>query len=230
MSTPHPLSPAGVSTGMRPVLTGNADPAHDWYHLVRVFQTGGRIVRALRAGWETTPWAARVGDLDEAALRIALLTHDLRPKPTPDAPNPPVRPDELAALFPASPETARRAAQAVNEHSWSRGLSPTTIESAILQDADRLDAIGALGIARCMAYSGAHGRPIHAPDRPVAPDRDAVQHVLDKLLLIRGRLNLSVSDELAAGRHEFLGMFLDQFQREAGGNHLPPGGADDFGG
>lgn len=83
-----------------------------------------------------------------------------------------------------------------------------------MQDADRLDAIGAVGVARCFAYGGFHGRPIHDPD---SPSVGSLGHFDDKLLLIRDRLNLRVSRAMAGRRHRFLVEFREQFLGEFGG-------------
>jgi uncharacterized protein len=191
--TARELTPEAVRPFLEPAL--QSDAAHDWHHIVRVFYAG--LYLANHCG----------GMVNERALRLALLAHDLGVK-IPGRSNALVSPAQLcAAVGPFGPRIRpaelESATVAINEHSWSRGLAPTSLESSILQDADRLDAIGAIGVARCLAYGGAHGRPIRDPT--VA---DCVRHFHDKLLCIRDRLNLEASRELARRRHDLLVQFL----------------------
>lgn len=91
--------------------------------------------------------------------------------------------------------------------SQNRGRRPQTLEGRIVQDADRLDAMGAIGIARTFAYGGAHGRPLD----------DSAQHFHDKLLLLAGEMNTEVGRSLATERHAFLEEFLRRYERETAG-------------
>ena len=103
-------------------------------------------------------------------------------------------------------ETADRICEAINAVSFSqnKGKRPGTIEGQIIQDADRLDAIGAVGVARCFAYGGEHARPME----------DSIQHFYDKLLLLRDTLNTESAKRLAAQRHAFLEAFLREYLEE----------------
>jgi len=87
----------------------------------------------------------------------------------------------------------------------------TCTELHCVQDADRLDAIGAFGIMRCAAYSAAMNRPLHAP-----PGRDdtAIQHFYDKLLHIQDRLKTEPGKVLGTQRHQFMLSFLQAVQEE----------------
>lgn len=89
--------------------------------------------------------------------------------------------------------------------SQNRGRKPRTIEGRIVQDADRLDAIGAIGVARTFAYGGAHGRGLES----------SVQHFHDKLLLLAGEMNTQTGRRLAEPRHAFLVAFLRELEDEA---------------
>ena len=104
------------------------------------------------------------------------------------------------------PERIERICEAVNSVSFSRnrGKTPQTIEGKIVQDADRLDAIGAIGIARTFAYGGEKGRALE----------DSVQHFYDKLLLLKDLMNTSAGRKLAEERHRFLEMFLEELDEE----------------
>ncbi|MBQ3652508.1 MAG: HD domain-containing protein [Clostridia bacterium] len=88
--------------------------------------------------------------------------------------------------------------------SQNRGRRPETPEGRIVQDADRLDALGAVGIARTFAYGGAHGRSLEA----------SIQHFHEKLLLLRDELNTETARRLAEKRHGFLNAFLAEYGEE----------------
>ena len=104
------------------------------------------------------------------------------------------------------PETVRRVCEAVNSVSFSKnkGRRPETIEGRIVQDADRLDAIGAVGIARTFAYGGKHGRSLDS----------SVEHFHEKLLLLKDMMNTGRARDLAGQRHEFLQLFLREWEQE----------------
>ena len=105
-----------------------------------------------------------------------------------------------------APETVERVCAAINAVSFSRnrGRRPETPEGKIVQDADRLDAMGAVGVARCFAYGGEHGRPME----------DSIAHFHEKLLLLRDALNTESARRLAEKRHGFLLEFLREYEEE----------------
>ncbi|MBR3356311.1 MAG: HD domain-containing protein [Solobacterium sp.] len=90
--------------------------------------------------------------------------------------------------------------------SHNRGRRPETLEGKIVQDADRLDAIGAIGIARTFAFGGEHGRSL----------QDSVQHFYDKLLLLKDEMNTETARQMAAERHAFLELYLEKLKKETG--------------
>jgi uncharacterized protein len=100
----------------------------------------------------------------------------------------------------------------------------TTLEAKIVQDADRLDAIGAIGIARTFTYGGNKGRPIYLPGIKAESHNDfesykkgsapTINHFYEKLLLLKNRLNTKTAIELAKKRHKFMEQFLDHFFNE----------------
>ena len=103
---------------------------------------------------------------------------------------------------------ADRICEVINAVSFSqnRGQIPGTLEGKIVQDADRLDALGAVGIARTFAYGGKHGRPLEG----------SVQHFYDKLLLLKDLMNTEAGIQLAESRHAFLEAFLRELKEELG--------------
>lgn len=103
-------------------------------------------------------------------------------------------------------EKADYICEVINSVSFSknRGKRPNTLEGKIVQDADRLDAIGAIGIARTFAYGGANGRPFHL----------TIQHFYDKLLLLKDEMNTESAKEISGKRHQFLVEFLEEYRKE----------------
>jgi uncharacterized protein len=196
------------------------DPAHDYFHVLRVAENARAI-------------AAAEGADGEIAVAAALL-HELvnLPKDHPES----ARSGELCAVEAERvlaaegwPEEKRRhVAACIGTHSFSRGLQPETIEAAVLQDADRLDAIGAIGIARCFATSAAMRRPFYAPDDPLcerrAPDDKlwAVDHFFKKLLKIPDTLNTATARAMAGERARFMRAYLDQLAAEIAASGRDP--------
>ena len=103
-------------------------------------------------------------------------------------------------------QTIERICRDINAVSFSRnrGKRPETLEGAIVQDADRLDALGAIGVARTFAYGGAHGRSLD----------DSVAHFHAKLLLLKDEMNTQTARQIAQSRHAFLEAFLDELEKE----------------
>jgi uncharacterized protein len=198
--SPEHLTPESLEPRVRSLVS--TDPAHDWHHVVRVFRLGVRIFEQLRAeaadvesicgGRPDGPilwgsWPQPTAD-DEAALRIALVCHDLGEKKG-GGPNALVDEEELLAALDGI------------------GLSEHALATA-------LEAIGAVGVARCFALGGFRGRPIHDPDQP---EGGSLGHFRQKLLLIHDRLNLAVSRQMAEERHQFLVEFEARFLAEFSG-------------
>ncbi|ALX47920.1 HD domain-containing protein [Lentibacillus amyloliquefaciens] len=101
----------------------------------------------------------------------------------------------------------------VEDISFSKGKTPANIEGKIVQDADRLDAIGAVGIARTFAFGAAKGQLLwhdHADKR----DETSVQHFYAKLLHLNDSMNTAAAKQIANQRHQFMETYLQQFFRE----------------
>ncbi|PSL42418.1 uncharacterized protein B0H94_11522 [Salsuginibacillus halophilus] len=114
----------------------------------------------------------------------------------------------------------------INHVSFRGGFQEpmTTLEGKVVQDADRLDAIGALGIARTFMFGGAHGRPMHVPDAVVESPVSAedyrnrevsvLQHFYDKLLHLKDQMNTTTGRRWAEARHDYMLQFLQRFEEE----------------
>jgi uncharacterized protein len=200
MTLPEQLTP----NSLRPLVEARmtADAAHDWHHIERVFRNGLAI-------------AATEPDVDPVVLRAALLLHDVGEKRFGHG-NAVVTAEEVADLlapFEVPAEALPAIVTAINEHSFTRGARPSTLEAAIVQDADRLDAIGAIGVARAFAYGGANSRPLYDPDDLT----NSIQHFHDKLFRLKERMNTRDGRRLAEARHAFMERFVVEFMQEWNG-------------
>jgi uncharacterized protein len=189
-----------------------AEPAHDFQHVLRVAANARAIA---------TAEGARV----EIAVAAALL-HELfnYPKDHPDS----ARSGDVCAEHALTllrdegwPDAdAQAVAYCIRVHSFSRGLPAETLEAKALQDADRLDAIGAIGVARCFATCAAMKRPFYDPADPLcerrAPDDKqwGVDHFYRKLLKIPSTLNTATGRAMAAERARFMETYLAQLKAE----------------
>ena len=101
-----------------------------------------------------------------------------------------------------------RICEVINAVSFSknRDKRPDTLEGRIVQDADRLDAIGAVGIARTFAFGGSHGRALDS----------SIDHFYEKLLLLKDMMNTAKAKEMAEARHAFMEAFLQEWSAETG--------------
>lgn len=201
---------------------------HDWWHVYRVWQTARRIADA-----EMQPDMQAQLYVDTEVVELAALLHDLGDHKfhggdTSVAPR--VAREWLESLH-ADPELIDHVADIVGTLSYKGANVPTpmqTLEGKIVQDADRLDAIGAVGIARAFAYGGHKGRELYNPDVPPQPHDDfesytgstapTINHFYEKLLLLKDRMNTAYAKQIAAERHRFMEQFLDHFFAEWNGD------------
>jgi uncharacterized protein len=190
-------------------------PAHDWLHVQRVANVVRQIV------------AAEGGKL-EVAVGAALL-HELfnYPKEHPESHLSGERCAEEAerVLYAekCDEKLIEQISYCIRVHSFSRGIFPETLEAKILQDADRLDAIGAIGVARCFATCAEMKRPFYSTDDPFcgerAPDDKSfgVDHFYKKLLKIPDGLHTQTARAIAKRRWDFMREFLEQLAQDVGG-------------
>ena len=165
---------------------------HDAEHSMRVYQNALKIARNEKeADNEVVSLAALLHDADDHKLFDTKDNANAR---------------EFLSSQNVVPEKIDAIITAINSVSFSqnRGKHPETLEGKIVQDADRLDAIGAVGIARTFAYGGEHGRNLES----------SVQHFHDKLLLLKDEMNTESAREIAEERHAFMLEFLERYQKE----------------
>lgn len=191
-----------------------AEPAHDFSHVERV------VINALSI--------ARAEGANEAIAGTAALLHELfnLPKSHPDS----AKSGDLCAEHAqtllvrenAAPSIIAPICAAIRDHAFSKGVVPDALEARVLQDADRLDALGAIGLARMWATCADMKRPFYDPSDPFAERREpddkvwGLDHVYKKLLVIPSKLNLDTSKRMAEDRAAFLRVFVEQMRRELG--------------
>lgn len=215
---------AAVETAWKPRLRALiadgpvADSAHDVHHLDRVWANA----RAMLAAPE------HAGRADPLVVLAAAYLHDCVavPKDSPDRP----RASRLAAeraigmLRGVGFPDARLAAvsHAIAAHSYSAGIPPESLEAEILQDADRLDAVGAIGLARTIAVGAELGRPLFHPTDPTARHREvdevawSADHLLEKIIKLPARMNTAAGRALAEHRIAIVHAFLAGLAEETG--------------
>lgn len=179
----------------------NDATGHDFFHMKRVARTAGEISVKEGADLFITEAAAWVHDIGDAKLST---------DPAAEV----ERLHKFLHSIDCTTEEIQKISEAVKNVSFSKGSVPATVEGRIVQDADRLDAIGAVGIARTFAYGGANGQLIWHNSHTSGT---SVQHFYDKLLKLKGLMNTSSAVEIAEERHKFMESYLNQFFEEWSG-------------
>ena len=173
-------------------LFRNNSGGHDAEHTMRVYHNALKI-------------AEREPGADREVISLAALLHDAD-----DHKLFQTRDNANARGFLSSqavaPEKTEEIIKAINSVSFSqnRGKRPETLEGKIVQDADRLDAIGAVGIARTFAFGGEHGRSLDS----------SILHFHEKLLLLKDEMNTETARQMAEERHAFMLEFLKRYEKE----------------
>lgn len=193
-----------------------AEGGHDWYHIERVWNNCRFIQKKEGAG-------------DLQTIELAALLHDISDAKFNGGD------DNLGSRMASKFLIQQNLEKEVVEHikriikhvSYKGGFTQnqiSSIEFQIVQDADRLDAIGAIGIARAFNYGGFKNRPIHKPEKPLQEYQDSkayhksdaptINHFYEKLLKLKDLMNTSTGKAMAEERHEYMLQFLDQFYSE----------------
>ena len=196
------------------------DGAHDLGHFSRVWKTAASI--NIMEG----------GPADELVLLAAAYFHDLvaLPKNHPERHRSSLLSAEktallLAADFPDFPaEKIAGVAHAVLTHSFSAGVVPETVEAKILQDADRMEALGAIGVARVFYTAGQFGGRLFDPDDPMAAGRElddrkfALDHFEVKLFRLPGMMNTASGRAMAERNAAWMRGFVEKMRKEIEGD------------
>jgi uncharacterized protein len=192
-----------------------AEAGHDWWHIQRVWNNA----RAIGAG----------EDVDMMVVELAALLHDVADSKfhNGDEEVGPRIAGEFLASLQVSPETISHVREIIRNMSFKASLGKVSFHSKeleVVQDADRLDAIGAIGIARAFTYGGFKNRELYNPEirpelemtkeeykRSTAP---TINHFYEKLLLLKDKMNTETGKRIAAGRHQVMENYLEQFYAE----------------
>jgi uncharacterized protein len=194
----------------------DAPPAHDWHHVERVAALAKTLIDRHPAS------------VDERIVQLAVLLHDIgreredRRKIDDHATWGAREGGAILEEVGASEETIERVQHCIRAHRYSNDIEPETPEAEIVSDADNLDALGAVGIARVFAHGGALGEAIHDPATPPAEDettagRSQYNHIYKKILDLPERMYTDVGCEVAAERAAFVREYVERFDAEATG-------------
>lgn len=193
----------------------NAEGGHDWFHILRV--------------WNNAKLISKNENVDEFVVELGALLHDIADSKFHDG-DETIGP-KIAREFLESQQVADsiivHIENIINNISFKGGNFEQKFNSPeleVIQDADRLDAIGAVGIARTFNYGGFKNRPLYNPE--ISPNLNqtkeayknseapTINHFYEKLLLLKDRMNTVTGREIAAGRHLYMEHFLTQFYGE----------------
>jgi uncharacterized protein len=202
---------------VRRTLEGS-EAGHDWWHIQRV--------------WNNAKLIGKAEQVDILVVELAALLHDIADSKFHNGDEeigPRIATDFLSSIN-LDPNKIEHIQQIIRNMSFKASLGTITFHSKeleVVQDADRLDAIGAIGIARAFTYGGFKNREIYNPTIPpqlnmskeeykksAAP---TINHFYEKLLLLKSKMNTPTGREIATQRHQFMEMYLDEFYKEWGG-------------
>lgn len=193
----------------------NAEGGHDWFHILRV--------------WNNAKLIAKDENVDVFIVELGALLHDIADSKFHNG-NETIGP-KIAREFLNSQQVEEgiivHIENIINNISFKGGnfnQTFTSNELNVIQDADRLDAIGAIGIARCFNYGGFKNRPLYNPE--ISPnltmtkeeykksESPTINHFYEKLLLLKNKMNTVTGKKIAEERHQYMENFLQQFYKE----------------
>jgi len=193
----------------------NAEAGHDWFHIERV--------------WKTAKKLASEESADIFIVELAALLHDIADAKFHDGDEEigPQKAGDFLKTLGVQPEFIFHVQQIIRHMSYKSSFDKSgfnSIEMEIVQDADRLDAIGAIGIARAFTYGGYKNRELYNPEIKPNPHQTkeeykntkapTINHFYEKLLLLKDKMNTKSGKEMAAQRHAFMLQYLNQFYAE----------------
>jgi len=199
----------------------NAEGGHDWWHIHRVWVNAKKIA-------EDEP-------CDKFIVELAALLHDIADSKfhNGDEEVGPATAGKFLRGLGVDESTVNHVQQIIRHISFKGsfdGAKFSSPELSVVQDADRLDAIGAIGIARTFSYGGFKGREIYNPE--IVPNLNmskeeyknsatpSINHFYEKLLLLKDKMNTPTGKKLAQQRHEFMEAYLNQFYLEVENNNV----------
>lgn len=188
------------------------DSAHDFDHVMRVYKNAQKICKKEKA--------------NEKLVLSAVLLHDIifHPKLDKRSKNSSIESakesQKILKKYDFTPKEIKIISDAIQDHSFSRNKTPDTIEGKILQDSDRLDALGAIGIARVFATGGSLRRPFYNSDDPFCKKRNpddkiwTIDHFFQKLLKLESLMNTKSGKIEAKKRTRILKEYLNHLKQE----------------
>jgi len=194
----------------------NAEGGHDWFHIERVYKN--------------TLLIAKKEAVDEFTVSLAALLHDIADSKffNGDETIGPKLAKEFLAKLNVDQNVINHVTDIIKHISYKNELEQgskfTSKELEVVQDPDRLDAIGAIGIARCFSYGGFKNRALYNPE--IKPNLNmskaeyktstapSINHFYEKLLLLKDKMNTETGKQIALERHAFMEQFLSQFYLE----------------
>lgn len=189
---------------------------HDFFHTMRVYQTATKIAMEEKADLQIVQLAALLHDVDDRKLSPETCENK----------------DRAVAYMRSqglSEDTIARVKDIIGEVSFAGtdSVVPKTLEGKCVQDADRLDALGAMGIARAFAYGGNHNRVMYDPEIPPAMNMGkeeyqnhvstTVNHFYEKLFLLKDMMNTASAKRIAGHREQYMKEYIDEFLAEWNG-------------
>lgn len=185
---------------------------HDFNHTMRVYKLAYNIAIQEHANLEIVSLAALLHDVDDVKLTQSINYQNAR----------------LLMNKYGIDKVQEEVIAIIQDVSFkgNQSKSPSTLEGKIVQDADRLDAIGAIGIARAFTFGGNHNRPLYNDENPVLNMDEAsyrqhksstINHFYEKLLLLKDMMNTDSAKRLASMRHQFMLNYLEEFYDEIEG-------------
>jgi uncharacterized protein len=199
-------------------LLENDAGGHDWWHIERVRRIGVSLAKKEHA--------------DEYIVEMAALLHDVADEKIAGSEE---KGFKIVSEWLDQMQLTNREKEQIHDvissvsFKGGHGKKPNTIEGMVVQDADRLDAIGAIGIARTFMYAGNRGHLMYDPDLPYREKMTkeeyrqgrstAINHFYEKLLKLKDLMNTESAKQMASERHEFMEQFLQQFYKEWDGQH-----------
>jgi len=197
----------------------NAEGGHDWFHIERVYNN--------------TLLIAKTENVDDLIVSLAALLHDIADSKFHDGDETigPKKATEFLQTQHIDKKSVDHIVKIIANMSFSKSIGAkdlfTSKELQVVQDADRLDAIGAIGIARAFNYGGFKNRALYNPE--IKPNLNftkeeykksnspTINHFYEKLLLLKDKMNTETGKRIATERHQFMELFLEQFYLEWNG-------------
>jgi uncharacterized protein len=196
----------------------NAEGGHDWWHIYRVWQSAKTIAAKENVNLIVVELAALLHDIADSKFHNG--DEEMGPKKAAD----------FLLSISVDLETVHHVQEIIRNISYKVSFEETAFTSReleVVQDADRLDAIGAMGIARAFSYGGFKQREFYNPDIPANlnmskeeyknSNAPTINHFYEKLLLLKDKMNTQTGRDLAMQRHLFMEAFLEQFYAEWNG-------------